>query len=62
MTMSNTGTRIQLKVHYMGLGYQCECPDLEGIVGIAKHPADAIHDFLKRWEERFNETPKYKWS
>jgi hypothetical protein len=61
MTMSNKGNELQLKVSKCFGVY--EVVDNNGLImGFHRDLSKAIQDFINRWEERFNETPKYKWS
>lgn len=59
MEMSNDKTitetlEIEISVIFMGLGWQCESTDVEGVTGIGKTPEESIRDFVSKYEEKFD--------
>jgi hypothetical protein len=46
---------INVKIFWMGLGYQCESPDVEDVVGIGRTKLQAIESFIEHYLLRFDE-------
>jgi hypothetical protein len=46
---------IPVIIHNMGLGYQCESVEVEGIVGIGLSKLKAVESFIESYLLRFDE-------
>jgi hypothetical protein len=46
---------INVKIFWAGLGYQCESPDVEDVVGIGGTKLQAIESFIEHYLLRFDE-------
>jgi hypothetical protein len=46
---------IPVIIHNMGLGYQCESLEVEGVVGIGRTKLQSVSDFIEHYLLRFDE-------